>query len=67
MIVLEFSNNGTLYDVLNMGKILTESQILKIFKGVCNGLEYIHSKNIIHRDIKVNLNFIIVLKHSFRH
>ena len=40
-----------LYSYYRQNKV-TYSQVLKILKDVCRGLEFIHSRNIIHGDLK---------------
>ena len=46
--------DGTLQDLIdqNKGKIIPEDGIIEIFAMVCEALEYIHKKGVIHRDIK---------------
>lgn len=53
-IVMEFCDKGDLSKILKvqMGRLLPESKIWKYFIQMCFGLEYIHSKKILHRDIK---------------
>ena len=53
-IVMEFCDKGDLSKMLKvqMGRLLPESKIWKYFMQMCFGLEYIHNKKILHRDIK---------------
>lgn len=52
-IVLEYAENGTLFDYIR-GNGIKEKQIARdMFYGVCDAINYLHSKNIMHRDIKV--------------
>lgn len=52
-IVMEYCCGGSVKDVMRqLNRTLTEEQIVVILKDVLNGLDYLHSKNRIHRDVK---------------
>eukprot|EP01127_Copromyxa_protea_P014571 TRINITY_DN4094_c0_g2_i1.p1 TRINITY_DN4094_c0_g2~~TRINITY_DN4094_c0_g2_i1.p1 ORF type:complete len:754 (+),score=151.87 TRINITY_DN4094_c0_g2_i1:32-2293(+) len=52
-IVMEFCDGGSVSDILEkLGKPLEEKSITAIIHQALNGLEYLHSKQKIHRDIK---------------
>ena len=46
--------NGSLQDFIqnNNGIQIPEKDIVSIFTQICKALEYIHEKNVIHRDLK---------------
>ncbi len=48
----EYLSGGTLNDTINSKFSHTGEKINKIFKDVLEGLSYMASKNIMHRDIK---------------
>jgi len=64
-IIMEYVEGENLLSFMNanmlMGTTIKEEKLLKIFLGCLNGLQYIHSKNLIHRNIKL-IN--IVLDHD---
>eukprot|EP00048_Salpingoeca_helianthica_P022407 m.18036 g.18036 ORF g.18036 m.18036 type:complete len:431 (+) comp7278_c1_seq1:100-1392(+) len=52
-IVMEFCGAGSVSDIIRLrNKTLAEAEILPILKATLRGLEYLHSKRKIHRDIK---------------
>lgn len=50
-VVMDFMEGGALTDVID-ANAMTEKQIATICFETCKGLEHLHSRNIIHRDIK---------------
>ena len=54
-LLLEFIEGETLDDLLKkhkgMGQYLNQNLIIIILKGIINGLNYLHKRNVIHRDI----------------
>ncbi|KAA6382553.1 MAG: putative serine/threonine-protein kinase unc-51 [Streblomastix strix] len=49
---MEYSNSGTLFDLIKTNKNLPIPMIRVIMRQILQGLSYIHSKGLIHRDIK---------------
>lgn len=50
-VVMEYMEGGPLTDVIE-NNTLTEQQIATVCRETCRGLQHLHSKSIIHRDIK---------------
>lgn len=47
---MEFAGHGTLGS--QIGKHLPVAQTLHLFKGVCEGVAYLHERKLVHRDLK---------------
>lgn len=60
--ILEYCDGGDLNKMIKTtrgkSKLIPESKIIDIFQKILDGLEYIHSKKIIHRDMK-SLNIFL--------
>ncbi|KAK9492830.1 kinase-like domain-containing protein [Lipomyces doorenjongii] len=50
-VIMEYMEGGALTDIIE-SNTLTEAQIATICFETCKGLQHLHHKNIIHRDIK---------------
>mmetsp|Transcript_24171 Transcript_24171/g.42950 ORF Transcript_24171/g.42950 Transcript_24171/m.42950 type:complete len:751 (-) Transcript_24171:32-2284(-) len=66
-IVMEFCEKGDLSKLVKaqMGRLLPEQKIWSYFLQMCLGLEYLHSKKILHRDIK-SMNVFMAKEDSLR-
>lgn len=51
-LVLEYLSGGSLRDILDRGRLLSPSQALVVGLDACRGLDYIHRRGIIHRDLR---------------
>ncbi|EDR26019.1 hypothetical protein, conserved [Entamoeba dispar SAW760] len=62
MMVMEYCDKGSLYDVLSKGDLKMKFETLFDFsEQIAKGLEYLHNKNILHRDLK-SLNILVQTK-----
>lgn len=50
--VLEFSENGTIADLIERRKTLSEVEMRYYFRWLIEGVQYIHDKGVVHRDLK---------------
>ncbi|CAD7000528.1 unnamed protein product [Ceratitis capitata] len=51
-LIMQLAENGTLLDYVREKKYLEESHGRNLFRQLMSAVEYIHSKNVVHRDIK---------------
>lgn len=58
-IVTEYCEGGSLDDLLNYSRDLTELEIIFILKQICKGVQALHNLNMVHRDLKV---YVIILR-----
>ena len=51
-IIMEFCPNGQLYEVLRNGRQISPSLLVRWSTQIADGMHYLHSQKIIHRDLK---------------
>ncbi|KAI3403809.1 hypothetical protein KGF56_003369 [Candida oxycetoniae] len=61
-IVLEYASGGELFDYILQHKYLKEPVAKKIFAQLVSGVDYMHAKGLIHRDLK--LENLLLDKHN---
>lgn len=52
--VMELCAGGELYQKMKKNGLLGETEVVKLFKGIVEGVDYLHSNGIIHRDLKLS-------------
>lgn len=51
-IIMEYARNGSLLDMIRRENFFSEMKARRIYHQLIDALEYIHSRGIVHRDIK---------------
>ncbi|XP_059218729.1 twitchin isoform X21 [Stomoxys calcitrans] len=53
VLILEFLSGGELFErITTEGYQMTEAEVMNYMRQICEGIKYMHEKNIIHLDIK---------------
>lgn len=61
-IVLEYASGGEVFDYILLHKYLKENVAKKLFAQLVSGVDYMHSKGLVHRDLK--LENLLLDKHK---
>lgn len=51
-LVLEYAENGELFDYIVKKKALSEYEAMRFFRQIIYGLDYLHTHSVCHRDLK---------------
>ena len=65
LIIMEYVSGGNLQSFVKKRRKLNEKTAKILFKQIMEGIKYIHSKNIVHRDIKLE-NILIDLNNNVK-
>jgi serine/threonine protein kinase len=57
-LISEYCSNGDLFEYIFHQGILSEKESINFFIQILDGLEYLHSRNIVHCDLKTENIFI---------
>lgn len=53
-LLMEWAQKGNLYNLMKTHQRLPEGLAVKYFAEACHGVEFLHQRKVIHRDLKVN-------------
>ena len=65
LIIMEYINGGNLFSFVKKRRKLSEKTAKFLFRQIIQGIKYIHSKNIVHRDIKLE-NILIDVNNNIK-
>ncbi|CBY13517.1 unnamed protein product [Oikopleura dioica] len=54
--IMELCTGGELFDKVAQDHLLKENTVAEYLRQICQALSYLHSKNILHLDLKVSRN-----------
>ena len=57
--VMEPMTDGDLWTFINKHQHLPEKSVRKIITNICKGINYIHQKDVLHRDLKLE-NILLI-------
>lgn len=61
-VVMQFASNGSILDLIHKERRLSERRACHFFRQIIQGVDYIHSQGVCHRDIKCEN---ILLDHNY--
>ena len=62
--IMQYAERGDLLRIIRAGGPLTEERAKYTFTGVCKGVQYMHDKDIAHRDLKCENILILSNNHA---
>ena len=65
LIIMEYINGGNLFSFLKKHRKVSEKTAKLLYKQIILGIKYMHEKNIVHRDIKLE-NILIDLNNNIK-